>query len=193
MKNRAYRAYCDALLELLEFHEYNDLSVTNIVNKAGYGRSGFYGYFHSKDNLRDHIVNREVSLYTDVLSESLSAHIRDKRDNLGDILIDDLTHVYHSRLFYKALLSGKFPNCNADCFVQKVIDLFNKQDKYEPIFLSKEIDKEFFYFISAHHFFEYIQFWESKGFDYPLDKLAEQILYYLDETGNHSLLKLKEE
>jgi AcrR family transcriptional regulator len=46
----------EALLKLLEYKEYRDITINQIVNKAGLGRRTFYRYFATKDEVIEYIT-----------------------------------------------------------------------------------------------------------------------------------------
>lgn len=49
--NRAQKYFIDALLTLMEEKSYEDISVSELAERAQYDRRTFYRYFKSKDDI----------------------------------------------------------------------------------------------------------------------------------------------
>lgn len=55
-KNQTKLLIIKAFWELLELKEYHDITISQIVNKAGLGRRTFYRHFKSKDEMIDYTI-----------------------------------------------------------------------------------------------------------------------------------------
>ena len=55
-KNLTKSCLATALIELLEDHEYSDISIQDIVDKAGYSRMAYYRNFRSVDEILDYYL-----------------------------------------------------------------------------------------------------------------------------------------
>ena len=102
----------DALFSLMKKKEYNNISITEICEKAGTGRMSFYRNFESKED----IIRKWITNTTDnFLKES---DISYKKDSTKDYFIKLFTHLekYKTEAFliYKAnlfnLLKNEFDN-----------------------------------------------------------------------------------
>jgi AcrR family transcriptional regulator len=56
-ENKTKKWIIEALFELLKYKEYQDITISQIVNKAGLGRRTFYRYFKTKDEVMEYTTN----------------------------------------------------------------------------------------------------------------------------------------
>lgn len=59
----------DALIILMGKKEYSEISVTEIVKKAGVSRTAYYRNYNSKDDVLDHFLNEVISVIYSAMSE----------------------------------------------------------------------------------------------------------------------------
>jgi AcrR family transcriptional regulator len=62
---RAKKAFCDALIQLLNEQALSEISVTAITEVAGYSRYTFYNHFQSKDDLLHSIIDVHLDRFFD--------------------------------------------------------------------------------------------------------------------------------
>lgn len=62
---RAKKAFCDALVQLLNKKLFSEISVTEITEVAGYSRYTFYNHFQSKDDLLHSIIDVHLDRFFD--------------------------------------------------------------------------------------------------------------------------------
>ncbi len=90
--------YSKALIELLKDKPYFDISVTDICNKAGFGRTSYYRYFNNnKDDLILYIAHLRWEEYKEKQTEEI-------RKDEGKML---LNHVYNHKDFFLLLAQQK--------------------------------------------------------------------------------------
>ncbi|WP_300410268.1 TetR/AcrR family transcriptional regulator [Lagierella sp.] len=86
----------DALLELSEVNKINNITVVDLVEKAGLSRQTFYRHFYNIDDLVFYIHKKNVE----------SAHISMDQLNDGAMFIDLYVKLMHSnKRFYKQVIS----------------------------------------------------------------------------------------
>lgn len=61
--NKTIRAYCNAIIELVENHSIDDITVSMIIKKTESARSTFYRYFQDKYALMFYIYYRDIATY----------------------------------------------------------------------------------------------------------------------------------
>lgn len=59
----------DALIILMGKKEYSEISVTEIVQKAGVSRTAYYRNYSSKDDVLEHFLNEAISVIYDAMKE----------------------------------------------------------------------------------------------------------------------------
>ena len=62
-KDFSRNCLAQALLELLEDHEYEDISIQDIVDKAGFSRMAYYRNFKSKDEVIDYALDNAFNTF----------------------------------------------------------------------------------------------------------------------------------
>ena len=132
----------DALFNLMKKKEYNNISITEICEKAGTGRMSFYRNFDSKED----IIKIWITNTTDnFLKES---DISYKKDSTKDYFIKLFTHLekYKTEAFliYKAnlfnLLKNEFDN--------KLINLHQKEyENYKSYFIAGGIFNVYYFWL----------------------------------------------
>lgn len=88
-----------AFIELLEFRSFEEISVKEIVTKAGISRSTFYLHFQDKyelmENIRDYITSEFISYYdSEQNGDSISSQV-------STITLKICNHVYKYRRVYQ--------------------------------------------------------------------------------------------
>lgn len=101
-----------ALFELMKEKNYNDISITEITNKAGVGRVSFYRNFNSKED----IIEKWITFITTSFLEN--SNINFEKDSLEEYFVKLFSHlekykeesllIYNANLIY--LLKKEFEN-----------------------------------------------------------------------------------
>ncbi len=132
----------DALFNLMKKKEYNNISITEICNKAGTGRMSFYRNFDSKED----IIKKWITNTTDnFLNES---DISYKKDTTKDYFIKLFTHLEKYKteayLIYKANLFNLLKNE----FDKKLINLHQKEyENYKSYFIAGGIFNVYYFWL----------------------------------------------
>lgn len=101
---RTRDALGDALVALIQEKPFDTITVQNVLDRAGVGRSTFYFHFSNKDDL----LMSDADEFFERLSMALSAH-KDASDRVAPVR-EFLAHVGEMRQFFEALIkSGKAP------------------------------------------------------------------------------------
>ena len=132
----------DALFNLMKKKEYNNISITEICEKAGTGRMSFYRNFELKED----IIRKWITNTTDnFLKES---DINYKKDSTKDYFIKLFTHLEKYKieafLIYKAnlfnLLKNEFDN--------KLINLHQTEyENYKSYFIAGGIFNVYYFWL----------------------------------------------
>ncbi len=131
-----------ALFDLMKKKEYDDISITEITNKAGVSRVSFYRNFNSKEDIiKKWIENTTTSFLK-------TSDINFKKDSTRDYFIKLFSHLEkykeQSLLIYKAnlihLLKTEFEN--------KLLAIHEKEyDNYKSFFLAGGIFNVYYYWL----------------------------------------------
>ena len=132
----------EALFSLIKKKDYNNISITEICEKAGTGRMSFYRNFNSKEDIiRQWITNTTITF----LKES---DINYKKDSTNDYFIKLFTHLEkyktEAMLIYKANLFNLLKNE----FDDKLINLHQEEySNYKSYFLAGGIFNVYYFWL----------------------------------------------
>ena len=73
-KDFSRNCLADALIDLLENNEYEDISIQDIVDKAGFSRMAYYRNFKDKNEIIDYYLDNLFSNYIKKLDISFTRH-----------------------------------------------------------------------------------------------------------------------
>lgn len=132
----------NALFTLMKRKKYDDISITEITNKAGVGRVSFYRNFNSKEDIIKNWIEDTTNNFLK------SSDISFKKDSTKDYFIKLFNHLEkykeESFLIYKAnlihLLKSVFEN--------KLLSIHQKEyDNYKSYFLAGGIFNVYYYWL----------------------------------------------
>lgn len=97
-----YDALIDTCFELLREKEFDEISIADLAQKAGYSVGAFYARFNSKDELFDAMVRQHVENRREVRRRQFATA---SDDELLHELLDETVHYYWGRRrFWRAAL-----------------------------------------------------------------------------------------
>lgn len=132
----------NALFTLMKRKKYDDISITEITNKAGVGRVSFYRNFNSKEDIIKNWIENTTNNFLK------SSDINFKKDSTKDYFIKLFNHLEkykeESFLIYKAnlihLLKSVFEN--------KLLSIHQKEyDNYKSYFLAGGIFNVYYFWL----------------------------------------------
>ena len=128
---RSKNALAEALLKLMLYKPYGDITVSNLTERARLSRQAFYTNFQKKDDVIIYLLHGLYRRYLDKLEETVPA--------AEQLLIDYFIFWGDSRDFLSLLfrqdLGYIFQNCNRAFFIedtQILDDLFTCEDWQMP-------------------------------------------------------------
>ncbi len=131
-----------ALFDLMKKKKYDDISITEITNKAGVSRVSFYRNFNSKED----IVKKWIKDITDHFLDT--SNINYKKDNTKEYFIKLFTHLEnyedYAILIYKANLIHLLKNE----FESRILNIYEKEyGNYKSYFLAGGIFNVYYYWL----------------------------------------------
>lgn len=117
---RTRRALFDAFFDLVLSRPYDEITVDEIIARAGVGRSTFYEHFKGKDEILAESVRTPFAILADAMRP---------RDNTQDLLML-LDHFWQNRAIAPTLFKGSARQVLVDALVQLIEERF-KQDRVE--------------------------------------------------------------
>lgn len=122
----------EALFRLMKEYEYEKISITDIVNKAGVGRATFYRHFKTKEDIIIYHFNRMTHLFT----AEQRYYPRSKEDYLQ--ITERAFSLFKEQMAFLKLLKHAhleylYLNYLNDNFSKMFASEFPDKNKYEPL------------------------------------------------------------
>lgn len=181
---RTDAAFKSALIELLQEQPISSITVSQIVEKAGYSRNAFYSHFESKDTFILHIVEQEADMILNALSVAdppltNDLWILEEKKILEDTKL--FAHVYNNRILWSMLLNDKLmPRC-IDYMLNYIESRFtvsvNRRVGNGKFVLKNPhlaYDAHFHSYLSSAQYFMTILYWEKTDYKYSPNYVAAQ-------------------
>lgn len=132
----------NALFNLMKHKKYDDISITEITQKAGVGRMSFYRNFNSKEE----IIQKWIEDTTNAFLEN--SDINYKKDNTKEYFSKLFTHLEkykeYATLIYKANLTHLLKNE----FENRILKIYEKEyGCYKSYFLAGGIFNVYYYWL----------------------------------------------
>lgn len=145
----------NALLELLSEKTINDISISELVDKAGVGRASFYRNYNQKEDILKSHIN-------DLFHEWMNEWQRNDGAPLSEQLRILISHFEKHRDFYKLL------NDRGLIYLLKdvIIGLFGPKPEYEKV---QAYATAYF----AYVLYGWIDVWFQRGMQESSDEIAE--------------------
>lgn len=187
---RAEAAFEDALIRLCQNKQACELSVSELVDAAGYSRSAFYAHYENMEVFIQSLIQREVEFFIAALNYFPPYTTQMARLEEASIQADTelFTHVYENQALYALLLHDKLMDNTLDMMINDVVQDFLSRIKWikDSVFETQDgtrwtiqnlygsLDLALIFRVSTAVYFALIQYWESTGYRYTPHYLAVQ-------------------
>lgn len=98
--------FMKAATDEFSFHEYNDVSINQIIMNAGIPRGSFYMYFKDKDDLFEYIIETNKKMFIEEVLNVLKVNNGDLYSSFSDLY--DSVVKYISKKNYKIMFKNAF-------------------------------------------------------------------------------------
>lgn len=163
------KALC--ILSLSE--DVEQISVSKIVEKAGYSRTYFYQNFESKEDLIDKIIKEEALLY--VSASHISGNPDTFAEKYREMSVNLLKHVFDNQEIYLAIINNKIAPNSHQLFYETAGESLFKKVKIN-FDSSLGIDPKIYCGIAIMEYMCYIKYWADHGFELSPEYLSDQII-----------------
>lgn len=177
-----------AFLSLLEQKEYEQITVTDIIEKADYNRATFYRHYRDKQELVDEIIDTQIRLLIDAIIQPLK---RNQMIHMNSLKPEDITmfdHVMEQIEFYRLWQKLKtIPN-----FTNKFIDAL-KYLHYCHIKLispAENIDKSLYAQFYVYGIAGILFSWIENDFKEPPAYMSEQLYHVLTSPPEQLFIRI---
>lgn len=160
MSNEGRNAYVmeqltDAMLDLLKEKNINDISISELVNKAQVGRASFYRNYTCKEDI--------LKNYLDKIFEEWTG---DRQENTNDLLSEQLRrmilHFEKNRSFYELLNQRGLIYLLKDTIISKLG--LNPEDKKSEAYMKAFV---------AYALYGWIETWFQRGMKESANEIGE--------------------
>lgn len=167
---RSRAAFTQALIELGQDMNVEDISVSAIAKKAGYSRNTFYLQFESYDNFLRCVVDDEI-----VALKRASNFPGDIQSNFPfSLLLTTNEHVYSRRNLYRLIIATRSPVNMAAYYEEKMLQSYTARFVDSP----SEVERQFFMYMFYSTVWAGIQFWAKQGFQWSALKYTREFLQF---------------
>jgi len=171
---RTKMLFHEALLALLQEKNFEAISISEIVRKAGVNRGTFYFHYQQKEELLEEMVST-------MLAKMIAAYRKPHR-SYQEMTITEIStyplfeHFMENKLFYQTLLNSSFPINLHERMLQTMEHHYHQDiDFYLPA-ISKEMNLDLFCSYRVHGLIGFILNWIKNDFDHPIEYMAEQLV-----------------
>jgi AcrR family transcriptional regulator len=174
---RSKKAIKQSLAELCKTKSALFITVSDIVENAGYSRGTFYAHYNSKEDFFISIIDEEINDYIKVVFGALGNTTGAKVED--DIFISVLSlfeHVYENRVLYYVILSDKLLSQTTDYFCNKVSGAIHASLDFTVN--DSSIDLDIMSYAKINHYLCLIKYWMNNDFKYSAQYMAEQDRFY---------------
>lgn len=176
-----------AFLELIAEKDYEQITVTDIINKADYNRATFYRHYYDKEDLVTEIIDNQIDLFVEAFTYPYRYQ---EVIDIGNIRRDQIgifKHILEHKDFYSLWnklktipgFTPKYTNCIRYIFEEKIIVTRS---------LGGSVDKKLYTQFYGYGLAGVIFTWISNGFEESEDYMAEQLMTILKLKPGKSML-----
>ena len=161
----------EALINLMEHHEYNSIKISDIVAKAGISRMTYYNYYHSKTDILEDYLQEIVAEYLS------SANDENKKDKIGGF--QDYEHILHALNFFDEYASFFLTLVKAGLY-SIIIEAVNRfmEEQIMPIY-PRSVYRLYYY--SGALLNTFLK-WEENGKQESTEEIAEIIASFTENS-----------
>lgn len=152
----------EALINLMEQHDYDSIKISDIVAKAGISRMTYYNYYHSKTDILEDYLQEIVAEY---LHSSNTPEVKDK---IGGF--QDYEHVLHALNFFDQYAAFFLTLVHAGLY-SIIIDAVNRfmEEQVLPVY-PRSVYRLYYY--SGALLNTFLK-WEENGKQESIEEIAE--------------------
>lgn len=180
---RTKRDLANALLELLEERDYDDISVRDITFKARISKNTFYNNFNDKDDVLDLLMERYRLMLVEKIKPSLDLLDTKDRRSFFKTIIEEVVHFFKTGglPFEKILRSNNNHSLlySVNLFIQKT--LLEAKNEYAEFFHG-ELNSPASAYYYGGAFASLIFFSYKNNYDVTEEKMTEDIMQLISNV-----------
>lgn len=176
-----------AFLKLIAEKEYNQITVTDIINEADYNRATFYRHYYDKEHLVNEIVDHQIELFIEAFMKPYRYNDIIDFSNLKPEHIVIFDHILEHQDFYSLWRELQ----TIPGFIQKYTDAIKTIYTNKILIteaLRKGIDQELYLQFYGDGIAGLIFNWIDSGFKQTPTYMVEQVIVILKSAPSRTKL-----
>lgn len=186
---KSKQALKEAVLSLMKSTEFNNITITNIVQLAELNRGTFYKHYETKEEIFDEIIEDVITDLKESYREPYKSIEVFEINKLAPSGIKVFDHVEKYKEFYNLILhSNKLAGFQHKiCHVLKELALKDLIDQKKDSSLDPEIQASY----HAYAIFGMIVEWVNSGFKYSANFMANQLFHLIMLRHSDNVYKIQ--
>lgn len=136
----------DALFELMKEKAYQDITTTEIIERAGVVKMSFYRNFKSKED----VIRKWIETVTEIFLQQSNISLTD--DTSGEFFLKLFTHLYGYRERTTLLYEAELTHLLRTEFEKRFLaHRYSKYNTYEIYFIAGGVFNVYYYWLAGGH------------------------------------------
>lgn len=164
------KVICNAFADLLIQKDINDITITELAEKAEVNRKTIYNYYPTTMDILNEIEDSLVASYEKIIDElDVSISLKDPT-----IIFMELTKVLNENLaFYSKLIKLDTNSLLVTKFGKIIIERLKQDFLKEKLFENRDVDFIITYIVNG--MFAAYQYWFNSGMTLPIEEFSKKI------------------
>lgn len=176
---RTKNAFFDAFISLMKKKSFEEISVSDLINEAGYSRTTFYSYYQDKFDMIESFVNDEALRFINALCDPIPVDNRMVFDT--DMFLPGLSmfkYIESRKDFYIFLIHGKITNYSMDIMCRKISNVLKRVIMIETdsTVNLNDLDFDLYCYITTNTYLSFVKYWEFHDFSFTPEYMAKQMM-----------------
>jgi len=184
---RTQKLFREAFLKLIAEKDYNQITVTEIIEEADYNRATFYRHYYDKEDFVNELIDNQTDLFIEAFMRPYRYESVIDLDNLQMKHIVIFDHILEHREFYSLWNRLRTIPFFAEKYMTMIRVIFQEKLVVTRS-LNKGIDKELYMQFYGYGLVGVIYNWIISGFEKSSNHMAEQLMLVLKIKPGKSML-----
>lgn len=174
-QERTRRHFYEALIELIQKHGFQSITVKDIVERAGYNRSTFYIHFQDKFELADNLLEMMLDGLEVAVGKPYLFGEKVYTTKLKAPSFNIIHYIYQNRKFFELLtLDDTVPSLHTRMPLT-ITKIYMEQFKFETI-NNQPVNMDIFKHYTSYGFYGLMLQWITSGFEKSEEALIRDII-----------------
>lgn len=177
---KTYKQLIDTLIQLMSEKSFEDITVSEICNRAEVHRATFYKHFKDKYEFLKFCFESNVSQIKFKAAEKKEPTVDNLKDSFMGFIVEIFEYIKDNRIIFSVICSDKYAISLGASFTGAVYTYCYEKLKIVLPGISDEKAQVFASFYSSA-FIGVVKWYATSGIDYPLEELYDFLEARVDE------------